>query len=291
MQDKINYISEYLPPGIKMILFNLTSSQKAMLKEIRIRQQKPLMLSFGKDIKFYHNPTKDDIINTVNKLSDYSLNSVKDSVRKGFITIPGGIRVGISGEIVMKNNEIAFIHNINGLNFRIPQEKMGIADNVIDYIYDGTALFNTLVISPPMMGKTTLLRDIARQLSQFMNVCIIDERNEIAACVNSVSSFDVGIRTDIIDSAPKPQAIAMAIRSLSPNVIVTDEIGSIEDCNALFDAAKSGVGFVASIHAQNKSDAMQRHGMLPLFENGIIKRIIILGKNNVIGSISDILKL
>lgn len=291
MQDIINYISEYLPPDIQSILQNLNPAQKSSLKEIRIRRQRPIMLAFGNDVKFYHSATNEDISSTLNKISDYSLNSVKDSVRKGFITVQGGIRVGISGEIVMKNNEIAFIHNINGLNFRIPQEIKGIADSVINYIYDGNTLFSTLVISPPMMGKTTLLRDIARQLSKAMNVCIIDERSEIAACVNSVPSFDVGIRTDIIDSAPKPQAIAMAIRSLSPNVIVTDEIGSIEDCSALFDAAKSGVGFVASMHAQSKADAMQRQGMPPLFQNDVIKRIITLGKNKLVGSISDIVKL
>lgn len=291
MKDTLNYVSEYLPLNIKSILDSLNSTQKASLKEIRIRRQKPVMLNFGNDVKFYHNATKEDISNTVNKLSDYSLNSVKESLCRGFITVPGGIRVGISGETVIKNGNVAFIHNINGLNFRIPQEKKGIADSVINYIYDGNTLFNTLVISPPMMGKTTLLRDIARQLSQSMNVCIIDERSEIAACVNSVASFDIGIRTDIIDSAPKPQAIAMAVRSLSPDVIVTDEIGSVDDCNALFDASKSGVGFVASLHAQSKSDAMQRQGMLQLFENGIVKRIVILGKNNVVGSVSDIVKL
>lgn len=249
------------------------------------------MLSFGSDVKFYHSATNEDISITLNKISDYSLNSVKESVCRGFITLHGGIRVGISGEAVIKNGEIAFIHNINGLNFRIPQERKGIADSIINYIYDGNTLFSTLVISPPMMGKTTLLRDIARQLSKSMNVCIIDERSEIAACVNSVPSFDVGIRTDIIDSAPKPQSIAMAIRSLSPEVIITDEIGSLDDCRALFDAAKSGVGFVASMHAQNKTDAMQRQGMPPLFQNDVIKRIIVLGKNNVVGSISDIVKL
>lgn len=291
MPDIIQNVLRYMPNSAKDTIYSLNTVQKSTLKEIRLRLQRPLMLNFGDNVKFYQNTTKDDILYVTNKLSDYSLNSVKESLCKGFITVSGGIRVGIAGEFVIHNGEIKFIHNINGLNFRIPHEKKGVADEIIKYIYDGKTIFNTLIISPPMMGKTTLLRDIARQLSSSVNVCIIDERSEIAACVNSVPSFDVGARTDIIDSLAKAQAITMAVRSLSPDVILTDEIGSQNDCNALYDAAKSGVGFVASIHAKNKLDAMQRQGMIRLFDNEVVKRLIILGKNNIAGSIDSIIEL
>lgn len=291
MQDIIQNVLKYMPNSVKDTIYSLNSVQKSTLKEIRLRLQRPFMLNFGDNVKFYQITTKDDILYVTNKLSDYSLNSVKESLCRGFITVAGGIRVGIAGEFIIQNREIKFIHNINGLNFRIPLEKKGAADGIIKYVYDGKTIFNTLIISPPMMGKTTLLRDIARQLSAFVNVCIIDERSEIASCVNSVPSFDVGPRTDIIDSLAKAQAITMAVRSLSPDVILTDEIGSESDCNALFDAAKSGVSFVASVHAKNKADAIKRSGMTKLFENEIVKRLIILGKNNIVGSIDSIIEL
>lgn len=291
MQNTTERLKAYLPDSINSILSELNAAQRSALKEIRLRLQRPLMLNFGNEVKFYGKTTRPQIAHVIRKISDYSLNSVKNDILKGFVTIPGGIRVGISGEAVIKNGEITFLHNINGISFRIAREKKGVADGVIRDIYDGRNIFNTLVISPPMMGKTTLLRDIARLLSRSMNVCIIDERSEIAACMDSVPSFDVGDRTDIIDSAPKALAIPMAVRSLSPDVVLTDEIGTLDDCTALYDAAKSGVYFVASMHAGSCDDAIKKHFTARLFEDGTVKRLIVLGKNNIVGSISEIIKL
>lgn len=291
MHDIINTVTQYLPPRHKCLLTDLNSSQKQALKEVRYRLSRPIMLDFGSSFNSYGKADKNDISYILGKLSDHSLNSVKESLCKGYITLSGGIRAGISGEAVLKNGEITFLHNINGINFRIPREKNGIADRILNDIFDGKNVFNTLVLSPPMMGKTTLLRDIARQLSSYFNVCVIDERNEIAACVNGIPSFDVGDRTDIISGSPKDVGIIMAIRSLSPDVILTDEIGSVKDVLALYDAAGSGVKFIASMHGEDQNDAKQKQSLNILFANNIIKRIIILGKNGIVGQIKDVIKL
>ncbi len=286
-----DYISSLLPPVFAKYISSLPQAKKNILKEIRLRMGKPLALEYGNGCTFAQaqgSVTQDDITAVMALLSDYSVNSVKDKLRRGFIPLKYGCRAGVAGEIIIKNGEIEFQRNINSINIRIARECTGCSDSVFSSIYNGSQIFSTLIISPPMTGKTTLLRDIARRLGDVANVCIIDERGEIASCYNGIPQFDVGKRTDILDLCSKPQGIPMAVRSMAPDVIITDEIGSTDDCRALADAAQCGVSFIATMHSNSIDSAQKRESTHKLFSDGIIKRAILLGNSKGVGTVEEI---
>ncbi len=281
-------ICEYLPSSVINLILSLTENQFSQLKEIRLRIGKPCVLHFTKDTKLGCIITKEDIDITLARISDNSLNSVKNQLCQGYITLSGGIRAGIAGEAVIKDGKVSFIHNINGICFRLPREIKGCGSAVAAQIAGEPQPMGTLIISPPGMGKTTLLRDICHILAQNTVVCVIDERDELAACAMGVPSFDMGCHCDIISRTPKHIAIPRAVRTLSPCIIVTDEIGGNEDMHALLDCVTSGVGFVASLHGSSLADAKAR---LPLlFEYDAVRLAVLIGRGGV-GRIDEILKL
>ena len=156
---------------------------------------------------------------------------------------------------------------------RISRELPGCADGVIDVIDGVDGIVSAMLVSPPGMGKTTMLRDIARQLSgRGKNVCVADERRELAAC-----HLDVGPRTDVMDSCPRTEAVVRMLRSMAPDVIIADEIGSEEDAKALADAARCGIAVVASAHAADLEDILRRPCLASVLESGVMDRVILLG--------------
>lgn len=291
-----DYICGLLPARYSEYICSLPNAKLARIKEIRLRIGKPLAVK--KDIRklasdcifaeMLEHTSRDEIELVMARLSDHSMNSVKDTLKQGFIPLKYGCRAGVAGEILFKNGAVDFQRSINSINIRIAHEYKGCSDNIFNEIYDGNNILNTVIISAPMMGKTTLLRDIARRLGDVLNVCIIDERSEIASCCNGIAQFDVGKGTDILDCCPKPEGIAMAIRSMSPNVIITDEIGSEVDCNALADAASCGVSFVATLHADSLASAKRRKSLHTLFDTGAVQKAIILGNSHGIGTVESI---
>ncbi|MDP3486426.1 MAG: ATPase, T2SS/T4P/T4SS family, partial [Bacillota bacterium] len=147
----------------------------------------------------------------------------------------------------------------------------------------------TLVISPPQAGKTTLLRDIARQLSdKGQRVCIVDERSEIAGCYNGCPQLDVGLRTDVMDGCPKAEGMLMALRALSPDVIITDEIGRAEDAAAIEEALNSGVRVIASAHGSTYEEVAARPNLSTLLQRGLFQRVVILSNRRGPGTIEYI---
>lgn len=297
MQKELKHIILYLPAPLAEYIRNLPESMQNSITEIRLRSARPPIISFGKNFKAAEcgNTTNEDINSAMSLLSDYSLNSIRDKLCRGFIPLQYGCRAGIAGQIVLKNDKLYFQKDISGISFRIAREKKGCADRIIHDIInadkDFTLIYNTLIISPPGMGKTTLLRDAARQLGNICNVTIIDERSEIASVFNSIPQFDIGMRTDVIDACTKPLGIEMAIRSLSPNVIVTDEIGNIDDAQALMDCSGAGVSFIATMHAKNLDDLSARSFAKPLLENNIVKRIIIIGNSCGVGTVESVIRM
>ncbi|MBE5818105.1 MAG: hypothetical protein E7312_03520 [Clostridiales bacterium] len=291
MNEILQTLCKYIPPHVKSTLLSLDEKKLASLNEIRLRLGRPCMLDVNGVAIFTKNITKDDIDIAVGKLSDYSLNSVMESLCNGYITLPHGIRVGVCSNGIVKDGQTVFVNGINGLCYRIPQRVTSSAEVIVPDMTINNRILNTLVISPPKMGKTTLLRDIARLLGDKTDVCIIDERNEIASCVDGMPSFDVGKRTDVISSIPKPEAIQMAIRSLSPAVIITDEIGKDEDALALLDASLCGVGFVASIHSESFEDASKRSCAELLIKKNVIKLAVVLCNTPHVGSVKSIIML
>ena len=263
------------------------------LEEIRIRKSMPLCACFGGDIFFLNHGgivkkssdayivTNEDILYTLNKLTQGSYYSFEEEIASGYITISGGHRVGIGGRGVIKNGKNFFIKEISSFNFRIARQVSNISSEAMNFIFYERKLSSTVILSPPGFGKTTLLREIAKELSNSgKKVCIIDERDEICAMHNGAPSYDLGTSTDVYSGINKCQAIPMAVRCLSPEVIICDEIGDLSDFDSVFYGARCGVKTIASMHAQNLKDAKSRCDAKKLCD--CFEKYIVLDKNKKI---------
>lgn len=311
MADEIfNSVIENFTFDIKNSLRLLPNIFKKNIEEIRLRVNFPLSVySMGKDYfvtidgKVAENSEEGLIIDLeqINKtfqiVCNYSIYALSEEVKNGFITIKGGHRVGIGGKVIYGNSGIESIKNISSLNFRIAREKKGISNEVIKYLLRGNDFINTLIISPPQCGKTTLLRDIIRNLSYGMKeynlrgfkVGLIDERSEIAGVFNGIPQKDVGIRTDILDSCNKSSGIMIMIRAMSPEIIAVDEIGGSDDISAIEDATRAGIKLIATIHGHSIDDIRNRKSLSYLFNANIFKRYIVLDKSRGVGTIKEVL--
>ncbi len=199
--------------------------------------------------------SRSDIDYILGVASGYSVYSISDSLVSGFIHCQGGIRIGICGEGVMNNGKLSTQKDISCLAIRVPDEVFGCADGLIDSIYVDGEVKNTIIISPPAAGKTTLLRELSRVISdKGKNVLIVDERYELAAAVKGIAAFSVGENTDVISGVPKLIAYENVIRAMNPDVIVTDEIYKISETEVLADACRAGVKIFASIHAESEKE-------------------------------------
>ena len=226
--------------------------------------------------------SQNDILETMKILCNFSIYSYQNQIKEGFITLKGGHRVGISGTAVINNNEIINISDISSINFRISREVLGCSDRIFDKF--GLNIGGTLIIGPPSSGKTTILRDIARKLStsfdgdKLIKVSIIDERREIAASYQGVPQRDIGF-SDVLSGFPKAEGIIRAIRTLSPKIIICDEIGGIEDAEAIKKSLNSGVGIIASIHAKSTDEMANSFRIKNILSSGAIKRAVLLDSN------------
>lgn len=275
MGNERKNILNYLPQKIALEIKNTVSDEEQIL-EIRIRVNKPVCV---KTIKKEYVLDEIRISNTdlnriFNIITEFSTYAYESSIRKGFITVKGGHRIGICGEAVYENNKIKYINNISYLNFRCATEVIGCANEVYEKIYKNDVFKNTLIISEPGKGKTTLIRDIIRLLSDKgkFNISVIDERSEIAASYKGMATNDIGIRTDVMTSFEKKDGIVMAIRAMAPDIIAVDEIGNEDDIEGLCIAKKSGVGVIATAHGNNINEKIKTYK--ELFEKYIyIKEI------------------
>ena len=198
--------------------------------------------------------TERDIKSAIELITGFSLYAYENEMKCGFITISGGHRIGICGEVNTEKGGITHLKSIQSLNYRFAREIVGCADGYMEEIVKNGEIKNTLIVSPPMCGKTTLLRDIARNLSLLgKRVSIIDERGEIAAQRGGISPFDLGLGCDILSGAPKAEGMLYMLRSMSPDVIITDEIGGNADLYAIREIKKRGVSVIASIHGRTPS--------------------------------------
>lgn len=273
---------------------------KEQIHEVRIKSGKPILVysKYGESIINYI-CTKEDIKSMMQKISNYSLYAYEEDIRQGFITIKGGHRIGIAGECVMENGEVKTIRNISSVNIRICREIIGCSDKVMKYIVSKHRVYNTIIISPPKCGKTTIIRDIARNLSNGISslgacgrkVVVIDERSEIGACHLGIPQSDLGIRTDVLDNCLKREGLIMAIRSLSPEVLICDEIGTKGDIEALMMAFNSGVNLITTIHGFTIEDLYKRKVFNDLLDNEILERAIILSNRNGIGTVENVYSL
>ena len=283
-------ILRYFPNKIYQIFSNLLQENPQIaneLQEIRIRVDKPIILKLReKDLILQYNILQTEILQIVERLCENSIYAYKNQICEGFITIKGGHRVGLTGSCVIENGKITNIKYISSLNIRIAREVKNCSTRILREIIDieNKTIYNSIIVAPPGRGKTTILRDIIRRLSDGIEkinfrgkTCgVVDERGEIAAMYKGVPQNDVGIRTDIIENVSKNKGIHMLIRTMAPEIIACDEIGSKEDVEAIHYALYSGVKGIFTMHGKNVEDIKNNKQIYELIENREIQKIIFL---------------
>lgn len=233
--------------------------------EIRIRAGRPSVCVdiFGKMSVCSEPFTAEETADFFARVCRYSVHSYQEEIARGFVTLDGGHRVGICGTAVTENGKIVFLKDVSGLNIRIAHQVLGCADEIFERFF-ADELYSLLIAGKPLSGKTTVLRDLARRLGEHHRVTVIDTRNEISASVRGVPSLDIGLNTDVLCGCGKSEGILMALRSMSPEVIICDEIA--HDEAAVEQALFCGVKVIAAAHAGSLADLDRRFGEFGLTE-------------------------
>lgn len=285
-------ITNVMPQNTKDLITKYKGIEK--IQEIRLKVNKPMILQIGDEevITDYY-ISCEDIKTILKKMSNYSIYSIETELRQGYITIRGGHRVGICGNCIIENNVVKTIKNISSVNIRVCKEVLGCSNKIMPIIVQEKSVLNTIIISPPKCGKTTLIRDITRNLSNGIKkleitgkkICVIDERSEICASSDGIPQLDVGLRTDVLDNCPKSQGIMMAIRSMSPDIIVCDEIGTYDDVKSILAALNCGINLITTIHGFGIEDLKNRDVFKEVLDNHIFQRAIVLSGKHGVGTV------
>lgn len=304
-------ILRFIAPDLRNTIRRVSIRDLMSTEEIRFRVNKPVMIQNNRGSFFLElsgelktrpeNPVtvnQDQIIKTLELISENSIYAFQEEIRNGYITLRGGHRVGLTGKAVLDGNGIKNLKDISGLNIRISREVNGCSKEILKYIVQGdNDIYNTLIVSPPKCGKTTILRDIARNISDGVNqiglsglkVGIVDERSEIAACFKGAPQKKVGVRTDVLDACPKQLGMSMLLRSMSPDVIITDEIGSSGDKEALMQVLNAGVKIITTAHGYSISQLKLRKEVLAMLEEKVFERLVVLSSNNGPGTLEEVI--
>lgn len=283
-KDILDVLLKYLP-SVFAAVFEKGADD---ICEIRIRADKPVVLVFadrtefitrsGRLTSFYSKDlfslSRTEVEEVFVKLCDYSVHSLTDNITVGFITLNGGIRIGVYGTAVIRDGSIASVRDIAGLNIRIPSERRGCALPIYNRLFHGR-MPNTVICGAPMSGKTTVLRDLCRLISdeEHKKVVVIDERSEM-------SGYDLGYNTDVLKNYPKARGIEIAVRTLSPEVIVCDEIGSVKEAEELCALVNCGVKFIVTIHCSELYELKRRPQFTALSDAGAAEACIFLNEKD-----------
>lgn len=294
----MNSVFKYFPEHMQRMINEQMNNNYEELEEIRVRVGKPIILKFNnfeQIIRYF--VSSEEILDILQAICENSIYSYQKQIAEGFITIRGGHRVGISGSCVIQDGKVININYVNSLNFRISRQIYSASKEVLKYILDleNNNIYNTIIVSPAGSGKTTLLKDIIRQVSngikniefKGLNVGVVDERGEIAALYKGKPENDIGIKTDIIENVSKSIGMKMLIRSMAPQVIVADEIGSIDDIEAINYAVCSGCRGIFTAHGDSFEDLILNPILKKLINMNIFEVIIILD-NKKRGEIKDV---
>lgn len=292
--NSINEIKNYFNDEIRFVFDSIDENVISKLTEIRIRKNMPISLIIKNSTYFvdyngdiYDYPSHNSVVISSKtfeelfmKLCDYSVYSVMETMKKGYITLPSGARIGIASTCVTNDNKIISVKNVTSLNIRLSKQIKGCADKILNCLYVNS--FPSIIIAgKPNSGKTTLLRDLAYQLSNGFNnhyrkVSIIDERNEIAGKINDIFSTEIGINSDVLSGFDKATGIEIATRTLSPEMIICDEISTNEELKSIEYAFSSGVAFALSIHIEHEEDLYNKEIAKSLLKSNHFSYVVLL---------------
>jgi stage III sporulation protein AA len=292
--------------SVRKHLSTLPSEIKNRAQEIRLRVGRPVTLCCPEGIYFLKNgggvtrnagpncviTGKKEVEESFRLLCGNSIYSHDTEIRSGYVTLRGGHRAGICGTCVFQNGAVSGLRDISSINIRIAREVPGCADAILGRLKNSLN-GGLLLAGPPSSGKTTILRDIARQLSSgicgsIRKVAVVDERGEIAGTYQGVPQNDVGLCCDVLDCCPKSEGILTAVRTLSPQIIICDEIGTEEEVRAVEQSLNAGVSVIASIHAGTKEELVSRRQVALLLKTGAFQNVVLLRGSGKPGEISEI---
>lgn len=275
--------------------------------EIRLRSGSPLQIIFeGRDYFLRVNGAEtfiprlaylvngEDIRETMEHIGNYSLYAYEDELRRGFLSVQGGHRVGIAGQVILESGKVKGVSPITCINLRLSHQIIGCADRILPYLWEQGEFCHTLIVSAPRCGKTTLLRDIIRQVSDGSErfpgrtIGLVDERSEIAGCYQGIPQNNVGIRTDVLDGCPKAEGMMMLIRSMSPQILAVDEIGTGEDIQALESVINCGCKILATVHGNTIDDIRKKPLLGTLVEEHVFERYVVLSGRMRAGTVQAV---
>lgn len=297
-----------LPEGWRACLLRTPSQTLAQVQELRIRQGQPILAygifgervltlgGLGEEWRNIVTAQPEQIRHFLATISQNSIYALEAELRSGYVTMQGGHRIGLSGRAITENGRVRTLKYISGFNIRLARQVIGCARELLPHLFTaGGQLCSTLLIAPPQGGKTTMLRDLVRSLSwgadcpRAYKLVVVDERSELAACYQGVPQLDIGPRVDVLDACPKAEGMMMALRSLSPEVLITDEIGRREDAEAIEEALHSGVTVLATAHGSSWEELLRRPALKDLLLRGSFARFVVLSSRAGPGTIEAVL--